>query len=137
MASVKTYNSKKVTCAFGRHIVTGYADDSFITIESDGDGTTHVVGAVGEVVRSISPSDVYNVKLSLLQISPTNTFLQNMYDKDKKDGSGTFSVNINDLLGEEKFTGGIAWVKKPGSWVRGKAQNNREWEITVASGEFK
>ena len=33
MASVKTYNSRLVTVALGTHSVTGFADDSFITIE--------------------------------------------------------------------------------------------------------
>ena len=60
-----------------------------------------------------------------------------MLFRSQKDGTGTFSVNINDLLGKEKFVGGIAWVTKPASFVRGKEQNNREWEIVVANGEFK
>ena len=107
---VATYNPKKVTCALGRHIVTGYSEDSFITIEADGDGTAYVVGGDGEVVRSIDPSDVYKIKLSVQQTSPTNTFLQKMHDKDKKDGSGTFSVNICDILGNEKFAAAVAWV---------------------------
>ncbi len=134
---VATYNPKKVTCALGRHIVTGYSEDSFITIEADGDGTAYVVGGDGEVVRSIDPSDVYKIKLSVQQTSPTNTFLQKMHDKDKKDGSGTFSVNISDILGNEKFAAAVAWVTKPATFTRGKTQNNREWEIVAASGEFR
>ena len=60
-----------------------------------------------------------------------------MFDKDRKDGSGTFPVNINDLLGKEKFSGEVAWVTKPASFVRGKTQNDREWEIAVNKGQFK
>lgn len=134
---VTTYNPKKVTCSLGRHMVTGFADDSFISVEPAGDGTSHVVGADGEIVRSIDPSKVYTVKVALLQTSPTNSYLQKMYDKDKKDGTGTFQVNINDLLGKEKFVGSVAWVTKPASWARGKAQGNREWEIVVGEGDFK
>jgi hypothetical protein len=137
MSKVTTYNPKKVTCSLGRHIVSGYADDSFISIEPAGDGTSYVVGADGEIARSIDPSSVYTVKLSLLQASATNAYLQNMYDKDKQDGSGTFNVNIADLLGNEKFTGSVAWVTKPAAWARGKAQGNREWEIAVGEGQFK
>lgn len=137
MAKVATYNPKKVTTSLGNHIVSGFADDSFISIEAQGDGTSFVVGADGEIVRSIDPSNAYLLKLTLLQSSSTNSYLQTMYDKDKKDGSGTFSVNVNDLLGEEKFTGGVAWVTKPSTWARGKTQTNREWEIAVGEGEFK
>ena len=67
MGKLSTYNHKKVTCALGNHIVSGYADDSFITVEADGDGTTYVTGADGEIVRSIDPSSVYKLKLTLLQ----------------------------------------------------------------------
>lgn len=137
MGRVTTYNPKKVTCSLGNHIVTGFADDSFITVEPAGDGTSYVVGADGEIARSIDPSKVYTVKIALLQASRSNAYLQKMYDKDQKDGTGTFSVNLNDLLGVEKFTGGVAWVTKPASWARGKAQGNREWEIVVGEGTFK
>lgn len=137
MSKVTTYNPRKVTCALGNHIVTGYADDSFITIEPAGDGTSYVVGADGEIARSIDPSKVFTVKLALLQNSATNAWLQSMYDKDQSDGTGTFSVNINDILGEEKFTGSVTWISKPASWARGKAQGNREWEIVVGEGSFK
>ena len=137
MSKVTTYNPKKVTCSLGRHIASGFADDSFISIEPAGDGTSYVVGADGEIARSIDPSKVYTVKLALLQASATNTYLKNMYEKDKKDGSGTFSVNINDILGNEKFVGSVAWVTKPATWVRGKTQGNREWEIVVGEGDFK
>lgn len=135
--SVTTYNPKKVTCSLGRHIVSGFADDSFISVEPSGDGTSHVVGADGEIVRSIDPSNVYTVKISLLQTSKTNSYLQNMYDKDKRDGSGTFPVNINDILGRQKFVGAVAWVTKLSAWSRGKSQSNREWEIVVGEGYFK
>ena len=44
MASVKTYNSRLVTVALGTHSVTGFADDSFITVEPLGDGVTSKSG---------------------------------------------------------------------------------------------
>ena len=135
--AVKTYNPKKVTCSLGRHIVSGYADDSMITVEFAGDGTSYVSGADGEIVRSIDPTEIYTLKMSLQQTSRTNEYLQNMYDRDRNDGGGTFSVNVNDILGREKFVGGMAWVTKPASWVRGKTQNNREWELVVANGQFR
>jgi len=137
MAKITTYNSRKITCAFGSHIVAGFADDSFISIEAAGDGTSYVVGADGEIARSIDPSRVFTVKISLLQSSATNKYLQKMSDRDKSDGAGIFSVNIKDILGEEKFAGAEAWVSKPAPWARGKAQTNREWEIIVGEGEFK
>ena len=45
MGKIKTYNPKEVTIALGNHIVVGYADDSFITIDPNGDGVTKKVVA--------------------------------------------------------------------------------------------
>ena len=53
MAKITTYNPRKITCAFGSHIVAGFADDSFISIEAAGDGTSYVVGADGEIAINI------------------------------------------------------------------------------------
>ena len=66
---VTTYNPKEVTCALGNHIMSGFADDSFITVEPAGDGTSYVSGADGEIARSIDPSKIYTVKIALLQAS--------------------------------------------------------------------
>ena len=60
---VKTYNPKEVNIAIGTHIVTGYAEDSFVSIEPSGDGTTKKIGADGEVTRSISPTAPLRSKL--------------------------------------------------------------------------
>lgn len=38
--AIKTYDPKEVVVACGTHIVSGYADDSFINIEPNGDGIT-------------------------------------------------------------------------------------------------
>ena len=135
MGNVYTYNPRKVTCALGNHVASGFADDSFISLEPLGDGTSAVTGADGETVRSVDPNTLWTLKLTLLQNSPTNQYLNKQYKKDRNNGDGMFSVNVSDLLGKEKFVGSSAWVNKPAAWVRGKQQNNREWEITV-SGDF-
>ena len=75
---VTTYNPKKVTMALGNHIASGFADDSFISIEYAGDGVQDNTGADGEVVRSIDPSMSYTVKLVVQQNSRTNAFLDTL-----------------------------------------------------------
>ena len=99
MGKIKTYNPKEVTIALGNHIVAGYADDSFITIDPNGDGVTKKVGCDGEIVRSISPDDTYIVKLTVLQTSETNSFLQNRFKQDRQTGDGMFPILIKDLKG--------------------------------------
>ena len=125
----KTYNPKEVTMAVGSHIVTGFADDSFITIEANGDGVAKKVGCDGEVARAISPDGTYKVKVALLQTSSSNAFFQERYALDRDTGEGMFPILIKDLKGGLLFNSEAAWVIKPASRVYGKDTNNREWEL--------
>lgn len=136
MPKVKTYNPKEVIVTLGVHIVTGYADDSFVTVDPNGDGITKKVGCDGEIVRSISPDNTYTVKISLLQSSQTNTFLQKRFNKDQKDGNGLFPILIHDLKGGLLFSSEAAWVAKTASRSFGKEANNREWEIHTSAAEL-
>lgn len=133
---MKTYNAKKVVMSFGSHMVSGYADDSFVTIAPAGDGVTMKQGCDGEIVRSVSPNDTYTVKLELLSYSPTSSWLQNQYNKDQANGDGDFSITIKDLTGGMLFNSEAAWVTKPAERGYGKEANNRSWEIQTASGNL-
>ena len=131
--AIKTYNPKEVVVACGTHIVSGYADDSFISIEPNGDGITKKVGCDGEIARSISPDNTYKVKITLLQNSDSNSFFSNIADYDRATGNGLFPVHIKDLRGGLLFATEAAWVIKKSPATRGKETNNREWEIDTAS----
>lgn len=126
---VRTYNPKEVVIAAGSHIVTGIADDSFISIEANGDGITKKVGCDGEIVRSVSPDSTFKVKIVLLQTSESNAFFSRKVDQDRETGDGLFPLLIKDLKGGQVFSTEAAWVTKKASFTRGKADNNREWEI--------
>lgn len=130
-----TYNSSKVKIALGTHIVTGYAEDSFIVIDPISSGVTAKAGCDGEIVRSVDPNERFTVKIVLLASSPTHKFLRNMYKKDKMDGSGMFPVLINDLTGKEKFSTNQAWVTKLPSSTKGKESQNREWVIETGQAD--
>lgn len=134
MGKIATYNPKKVTISLGNHIVTGFADDSFVTIDPNGDGVTKKVGCDGEIVRSISPDDTYIVKLSVLQTSPTNSWLQRMFAADVENGTGMFPILVKDLSGSTVFKAAQAWPAKPASRGFGKESSNREWELHTGSG---
>lgn len=133
---VRTYNPKEVTIACGSHIVTGIADDSFVSIEANGDGITKKIGCDGEIVRAVSPDNTYKVKISLLQTSDSNAYFSNMFDVDRENGEGLFPVLIKDLKGGLVFSTEAAWVIKRSAVTRGKDSNNREWEIDTGDATF-
>lgn len=129
MGEVFTYNCSKVKIALGSHAVTGYAEDSFVVIEPLDSGVTAKAGCDGEIVRSVDPNDRVSVKITLLQSSPTHRFLLNRYKQDKKDGTGTFPILINDLTGKEKVSADMAWVTKLPAKTNGKESQNKEWVL--------
>lgn len=126
---VSTYNPKDLVITLGTHVATGIADDSFVTIDPNGDGITKKVGCDGEVVRSISPDDTSIVKVVVFQTSPTNSFLNQKLKLDKKTGEGMFPILIKDLRGGLVHSAQQAWVTKPPSRGYGKEAGTREWEI--------
>ena len=131
---ISTYNAKEVIISFGNHMVSGYAEDSFVTIDPNGDGVTKKVGCDGEIVRSVSPDDTYVIKLSVLHTSATNSFLQNKFNQDVKTGDGMFPILIKDLKGGMVFSTDAAWPSKPASRGFGKEASNREWELQTGAG---
>lgn len=133
---MRTYFSKKVKIAAGYHNVTGFAEDSFVSIEESGDGVTSVAGADGEVARSISPDPRHTVKITLLQNSPSNAFFMKKYKMDKANANGTFPLLFKDLTSGDKFSADEAWVVKKPAISRGKAIGTNEWEI-CAVGDFE
>ena len=129
----KTYDAHLVTMSFGSHIVTGFADDSFITIEANGDGITKQTGCDGEVARS-SPTDrSHKVKCVLLQTSNSNSVFQTAYKRDLETGKGLAPLLIKDLKGGLLFSSEDAWITKPATRTRGKGTNNNEWEFDCGS----
>lgn len=133
---MKTYNPKEIIIAVGSHIVTGYAEDSFVSIEASGDGTTKKVGCDGEVTRSINPDGTYTVKVTLDQMSDSNSFFQEMYNRDQKTNDAIEPILVQDLKGGMLFSADEAWVPKPAARGYGKAAGTREWEIHTGQGDL-
>jgi hypothetical protein len=129
---VQTYDPKRVSIALGSHVVSGYAEGSFVTIEPGGDGTSKTVGADGEVVRSIDPDNTSTVTITLLQTSRTVKFAQDQYDRDQANGNGMFPVLVRDNRGGLVFSAAQAWVTNRPS--REFAKEAGEREIVIETG---
>lgn len=129
-----TYDPKKVIVILGSHTVTGFADDSFVSVEPKGDGITAKNGCDGEVARAINPDRSFTIKVSLLQTSKSNSYLQGMHNKDLSTGDGTFPVLVKDLRGGMVFSADVGWITKAPPRAFGKDTNNREWTIETGPG---
>ncbi len=130
---IHTYDPKQVSIALGSHIVTGYAEDTFISIEPNGDGVTKKVGCDGEIARSLSTDRTFNIKVTLLYQSSTNAWLQDKYDQDMETGEGMFPIEIKDNKGTLRFSADHCWATKPSTREFAKESGDREWELTTGN----
>lgn len=135
MSEVVTYRAEDIITTVGSHLVTGYADDSFLTIDAMEDAVTHKVGCQGEVVRSIIPNKAVTVKLVLLYNSRSQKYLSEMLKRDKKDGTGIFPMEVKDLSGGIILSASQCWVTKAPSKSYGKEAQNGEYTIVCADPE--
>lgn len=135
MPNVKTYDPKKVMVIFGPVVLTGFAEDTFINIETDGDGTTAVVGCDQEIVRSIDPGSIIKkVTLSLLQSSDSNDELSAIHDVDNQAGAGLMPLAIKDLSGRLLMMSDQTWITKKPNVNRGKSasEGKCQWVLLAA-----
>ena len=128
-SDVKTYDPKKNVVVFGARQITGFSEDTIISIEPSGEGVQKVVGADGEVARSLDPNETFKVTFSLLSTSTSNEFLSEVYNLDRKTGSGMLPLMIKDLSGSTMFIAEKAWVANFPSPEIGRTVNTYEWEI--------
>ncbi|MDR1687273.1 MAG: DUF3277 family protein [Clostridiales bacterium] len=134
---VKTYDPKQILISLGSHVVTGYSDSSFVSIEASGDGVTKKTGCDGEVIRSIDPDSTAKITLTVLQQSPTVGYVQQQYDKDRATGDGMFPVLVKDLKGGLVFSAENAWVVKPPNREFDREAPDREIEIDTGEATWE
>lgn len=131
--TIRTYDSKQVVITIGSHVVTGYADDTFVSIEENGDGTDHTIGANGEMARSMSQDRTCKVTLTLQQTSPSNDVLSSLVDADRLSGNGLFAVSIADLRGSTVLTDSNSFIAKKAASAFAAKAGTREWAITTSN----
>jgi hypothetical protein len=126
-----------IVITVGAAIITGLAEDTFVSVEEVGDGVTSVSGADGEVARSMSADRRARLTLTLQQTSPSNNALSELLQIDRASGgNGVFSVSVTDLRGFSIMTSSEAWVVKAPTLEYAATVGTREWVIECASSIF-
>jgi hypothetical protein len=131
---MSTYNPKNVIATVGGKVITGFAQDTFVTAERDEDAISTAVDITGKVTYIENNNEQGTIKLTLQQNSPSNKILTD-YANQKK----AFAINITDTsFSKEVGCGGSeARVIKIPELSRGNDLANREWIIKVSKLEFK
>lgn len=130
--AVKTYSPKDISVIVAGTIITGFAEDSFLSVERASDAFTKVVGADGEVARTASADRSGMITLTLIQTSASNDILSALQLADEISLAGKFPVMVKDNLGTSLYISGTAWIQKVSDAEYGAEIGDREWVIECA-----
>ena len=76
--TITNYDPKKVTVNVGGRIITGFAESSVVTVNSNEDRVTPAVGAQGDVVYSENANESGSMVMSLQTTSASIPYLKRL-----------------------------------------------------------
>jgi hypothetical protein len=130
--SVFTYNSASVSLIVGAKLISGFADDSFVTVEQMNDSWSDMAGTDGFVTRSYNTDKRGTVTITLSQSSPSNDDLMAMLTADELTGAGALPLLLRDASGSTVCSAASSWIVKPAQVEFGRNVTNRQWQIRCA-----
>jgi len=126
-------NDVTVTISQGgfSHIVSGFSEDSIVSVERNSDTFTLYTGADDTNTRIYQANTSGMVTLPLQQTSNSNDILSQLYlnDKASKDSSGLFTMTIKDNSGRTTFFAEEAFIARVPDASFGNTMQLREWQI--------
>ena len=129
MARVTKYNAAEMTVTFGAVLVSGFAPDTFVSVESDEDAFQKQVGADGEGVRTRTNNNGGFVTMTLMQSSATNDLFSALHNADRLTGAGVGPLLIQDQNGTTLVEAAKAWIRRFPTAEYGREASTREWII--------
>lgn len=134
--AVRTYDAAQVILTINGVEISGYASDTFISIEREEPSFTKVVGADGTTSRAKSNNRSGTMTITLSQTSPSNDYLSALLAQDELSNSGVVPVILKDISGQSRFFSGTGWVQGMPTVEYAKEISDREWLIDLADMEF-
>lgn len=139
----KNWSAANIVIVFKEALITGFADDTFCTIERDEDAFTPTVGAEGDVVRNQNLNKMGTVTVMVLRESTANQLLSQYAVLDEATGIAYGQMQVKDLNGTLLAHSEEAWIQKLPSLDLAKETAAHEWvfrcaklELTLAGANF-
>jgi hypothetical protein len=136
---MNTYDPKKILVSFRGIPLTGFAPDTFVSVDRNEDAFTLVVGSDGETTRTQNRNRSGTVTLTLMSGSQSNSLMAAIAARDEQSGDGTGEVLVKELNGATLVSGKTAWVRKVPTVEFAKDDTTRTWvleadELLIFSG---
>jgi hypothetical protein len=138
MADVKIYDPENVDVIYAGVPISGFAEDTFVTIEAEAEDWLEVDGVDGDLTRSKNLAQKWKVTFHLMSSSKSDAFLSGLRELDLSEtgGAGVSPIMIRDRNGVSLFVSDKAWIMKPPTATYGKTASAREWVCRVKGAKF-
>jgi len=127
-----TYDPALVSVVFGPKILTGFAQDSIVTVERLNDTWTDQVGARGYVSRARNADRRGTITVVFDQTSQSNDDLSAIMLQDELNSTGVYPILVRDASGTSVASGASAWLTRPATIEMGNGILGRQWVFRVA-----
>ncbi len=127
------YDPGEITINFKGHLIQGYAEGTFVTVERNVDTFSMSVGADGNPTRVRSRNKSGIITVTLQAESPSNDVLSASAKSDEINGSGKGPMEVLNLGGTTICFTQEAWVRKPANVEYGDAATTREWTFETGN----
>lgn len=114
--------------------IGGFAESDFLEIDPASDRFTVTEGCDGTAAFADTQSNVYNVKIKLLQTSKANLALSGIYET-QASTKLVFPIVYKDLAGVDLFIAAGCVITKPPKITRGNKITMQEWSLVCADGK--
>ena len=128
---MKTYDPKQVQIIVGAHIVSGFAEDTLVTVNRTNDAFTLTMGADGEGTRAKSNDKSGTIQIELMQSSESNAYLSSLMIADEVSNSGLVPVLVKDTSGSSLHSAEQAYIQKQPDSAYGKTAQSRVWILVT------
>lgn len=127
-----TYDPEKVSLVYGALIITGFAQDSMITVARKTPTWSSTAGSDGFVTRAKNLDKRGDITIVLDMSSPTNDALSALFYADEMTGKGAQAIMMRDASGTSVASGASAWIVQPATIEFGNGVLGRTWNFEVA-----
>ncbi|RYF36590.1 MAG: DUF3277 family protein [Cytophagaceae bacterium] len=131
--TVRTYSPSEFSVTVGALILTGFAQDTMITVSRKTPTWSSTAGSDGFVTRARSADKRGDITLTLDMSSPSNDDLTALFAADEMTGKGVFPIMIRDGSGSSVASAASAWIVSPATLEYGNGVVGRAWTFEAAN----
>lgn len=131
----RTYRPKDVIVTVGSDTISGFAEDSIITVTPASDDFNRTLGVDGFNSRAKIENTACTVTLFLQSTSPSNDVLQGYLNRDRSNNEA-FRFDVTDLSGTTEFASSYTWVATRPTVAMGREVGTNEWVLHTDNADY-